>query len=551
MGMTLFSLAFLLCPSFPAGQVPDLGLGYQAIGADRLEHFGSKIAIAGDHDGDGVSEFLAYSPPGTGHNRVSLCDGATGNRLSYLYSPGYSYRVDHFGSGLTGGRDADGDGVEDFAIGAPQGGTIYGHMSGAVWLYSGATRQVIREFGGHWSTHHSMGGTLLLCNDFDQDGLADIFISDLNWQDEGKVECYSTGTGSLLFTLEPLPGHSRFGGNVGAVPDVDGDGLEDYVVCAPGPWPSNQDGSIYLYSGQDASLLFVLDSSTQPNIGYRGAVGSEDLDGDGLGDLLVSLADSSTNTTAVSTVSGAPGAFLNTAWEIYSFGRNSPSLAPCHDLNWDGVPEVFVGMPKGNRFELLSGSDLTSIYQSSSSIQEEGLGSPVVPFPNSSPFDDLPDLLVSAPSAGFDDWDRYYGKVFSIIIKPVTTLFATPDSLSVSQGGVAHLGIDLGADFAQERYRILMSGSGLGFFMAGNVRVPLTRDGLTDRSYQGIYPFQVSSGMHGHLDEEGRASAHIAIPIGHLPSSLVGQSVYCSALVTSPASGPIGSTSPVWIEFRP
>jgi hypothetical protein len=98
------------------GQDSDRGSLGSFFGGDA---FGAKMGNAGDVDGDGIDDLIAWSArrglAGADHGRVSLCSGKTGEILA-------SYEAEKnetdFGGELTGLGDTDGDGSSEFAVGA-------------------------------------------------------------------------------------------------------------------------------------------------------------------------------------------------------------------------------------------------------------------------------------------------------------------------------------------------------------------------------------------------------------------------------------------------
>src|SRR5262245_14221570 len=127
--------------------------------------------------------------------------------------------------------------------------------------------------------------------DWDGDGLGDIAIgapydatAGLN---AGAVRIHSGKDGSILATLFGANGDDLFGRAVARMPDLDGDGIDDLAVGAPATHHSGPDyGSVYLYSGRTGALQRRIDAFALPAFGYQvGAIG--DVDGDGIADLYV------------------------------------------------------------------------------------------------------------------------------------------------------------------------------------------------------------------------------------------------------------------------
>ena len=107
----------------------------------------------------------------------------------------------------------------------------------------------------------------------------------------GRVYIYSGQNGSLirmLWSPNQRP-DGRYGASVASVPDADGDGITELLVGAPGEGFQAQVGRAYLYSGATGALLRVLYSPAQQGGGLfgRSVSGIPDVDGDGRGDLAV------------------------------------------------------------------------------------------------------------------------------------------------------------------------------------------------------------------------------------------------------------------------
>ncbi len=82
--------------------------------------FGTSVAGLGDLDGDGIGEFAAGAP---GTNRVYVMSGADQSVIHTLQDP-YAFTGKRFGYSVRGVGDMNGDGIEEIAVGAP--GNIWG-----------------------------------------------------------------------------------------------------------------------------------------------------------------------------------------------------------------------------------------------------------------------------------------------------------------------------------------------------------------------------------------------------------------------------------------
>ncbi|MEO1615851.1 MAG: FG-GAP-like repeat-containing protein [Planctomycetota bacterium] len=218
--------------------------------------FGGFIASAGDIDQDGNVDLYVFSPrtgtQGPSISTVTLGDdgGAISitHQLVEIDSPSNLPLISSF-SPI---GDVDGDGQVDFAIGEYRA-NVGGLLSGAAYVVFGSQDELLDE-------------SVLLANN-------------------------TGGVPELSFFED-------FGDSVAAVGDIDGDGIPDLAVGAPGyDGASFNTGAVYLLRLQrngTAHAFSVIDGSgpSEPtltnNAGFGKSIASVgDLNGDGVRDLLV------------------------------------------------------------------------------------------------------------------------------------------------------------------------------------------------------------------------------------------------------------------------
>jgi hypothetical protein len=259
----------------------------------------SGVAVAvSDVDHDGFEEVLVGQASVDG--RVALVDLATDSALV-----GYLAGADmKLGSAVAGGRDLDGDGVEDWLVGAPRDGTA-GPGGGAAWLVpGGSTRGAIRNAGYrlYRTQYDELGAGVTLLGDVNGDGWNDLAVG------APGADGWHAGGGNVFVVAGPVTSSRHLGGgariqgprgayigrNIYDVGDMDGDGLADLGLAWPGSDNRAEDaGAVFLmFGGEFTGNQAVRQGSATLSGRLTGAlvgsdVASDDVNGDGYLDLLV------------------------------------------------------------------------------------------------------------------------------------------------------------------------------------------------------------------------------------------------------------------------
>ena len=138
----------------------------------------------------------------------------------------------------------------------------------------------------------------------------------------------------------PGPG-SSFGWVGREAGDVDGDGVLDLVVGAPGY--ASGAGRAFVYSGASGQLLFLHDGAPASNLGSDVAPAG-DVDGDGFGDVLVGAPGGLTTSVGHAVVLAGPagGVMLSISSGLAGdlFGASVEGVG---DVDGDGTPDLLVG----------------------------------------------------------------------------------------------------------------------------------------------------------------------------------------------------------------
>ncbi len=362
------------------------------------DYFGISVQNIGDIDGDGTTDIMAGAPGSvtrvsdTGRiylmlmnsdgtiKRTSVIDGQTPNGPSLDAG-------DHFGWSIVSLGDTDGDGVTDVMVGTAGDDSVHilfmnngGTVKGSIEIPSQAVvsfNLVSDQFG--WSTS--------AIGDLDGDGVTDI----ASGAPERSIEGVNTGSLYILFmnadgtmreTAEinggntsglSLVSNDRFGESVEGLGDLDGDGVTDIVVGAPGnafsPVDTGNAYVLFMNANGTVKQAITINGSTpngpalDPNNRFGESVANlGDLDGDGTIDIAVGGSGnflSNTDTGDVFILFMNSDATVNKTMAINDQTPNGPALTGgdrfgnavvnLGDLDGDGVTDIAAGAP-GNAF---------------------------------------------------------------------------------------------------------------------------------------------------------------------------------------------------------
>lgn len=190
------------------------------------------------------------------------------------------------------------------------------------------------------------GQQLVALGDVDLDGAPDFAVSAIRdstlSSERGSVAVHSGVAGQLLYRIDGIATNDRFGWRLAAVDDLDGDGVRDLLVTAGyPPQGSTPIGRVEVRSGATGVLRYTLAAtSAGANVFTFGSHigGCGDVDLDGRGDFFVLATGSGSGRVRVH--SGATGAFVREYAGATDFGESAASVM---DLDGDGVRELAIG----------------------------------------------------------------------------------------------------------------------------------------------------------------------------------------------------------------
>lgn len=252
---------------------------------------------------------------------------------------------DFFGSWIATG-DLDGDGVPEAVAGAPEDDS-YGANRGRAVVYSGRTGEIRFEIGGDADEVY-LGERVGVGPDLNGDGTPDVLVRARAHQTKGDRVLVASGTDGAVFReFNAGRDADELGTWFVTLPDLDGDGVAEVGVGAPGRWDAPVAGRAHVFSGRTGAIVRTFQGPDRPfdRFGFSMAeVG--DQNADGVVDLAVASLDGEVSRQYVGAVrvfSLADGRLLSTLHGTAPQDHFGHELATLPDMDRDGRAELLVG----------------------------------------------------------------------------------------------------------------------------------------------------------------------------------------------------------------
>jgi hypothetical protein len=303
-----------------------------------------------DVNSDGLPDVLGGAH-GSGGYRARLYSGATGALLLEVVGPLSS----SFGYSVADAGDFNGDGIQDFVVGAPS--DDINQVLGSIRIYSSADGALLHERYGDFFGEQ-LGNRVAGLGDLNGDGYDEVGVTSRNLR-RVRILAGPDGHG---FRQHVMGDTNSTHPSIASVGDIDGDSVPDYAVG----WPRDSTGggltgTVVVFSGRTGAQIHMVHGptpvgpeSTGSHLGFSVA-GVGDMNGDGIPDFAAGGPGAlelhlSSNTGVVRVYSGSDASILydlDGANETLAAtaGKFGFQIAGGGDLNGDGVPDFLVGAP--------------------------------------------------------------------------------------------------------------------------------------------------------------------------------------------------------------
>lgn len=251
--------------------------------------------------------------------------------------------------------DLNGDTIPEFATSAFCT-DFNGFNAGSMYIFDGATKTVMRRHDGLVATAR-FGDSAAICGDVDGDGVGDYVVGasrDLRQADVvGSATVFSGATGLPLHYFRGDFDGDRFGTEVCAAGDVNGDGKMDLLVGAPEAAAGT--GRAYVYDGATGALIRTHSGNGLEMRCGASVRGLGDIDGDGISDYAIGRPGIGQQVGRITLYSGYHGLPIHDWVGTVPEGRFGNSVDPAGDVDADGFPDLIIGEPCADAFHVYSG----------------------------------------------------------------------------------------------------------------------------------------------------------------------------------------------------
>ncbi|MGF2040132.1 MAG: beta strand repeat-containing protein [Nostoc sp. CmiVER01] len=415
--------------------------GFIINGIAKDDRLGFSVSNAGDINGDGIDDLIIGAPGAdrNGKKHVGQSYVVFGGRnlgSSGSLNPSDLNGTNGFiingingfsGRSVSNGGDINGDGVDDLIIGAPNASPNGKKLAGQSYvvfggrnLGSGGTLNpsdlngtngfIINGITGGDYSGDSSGFSVSNGGDINGDGIDDLIIGAPNASPNNKEfvgQSYvvfggrNLGSGGTLnpsdlngtngFIINGITGHDYSGESVSNGGDINGDGIDDLIIGAPGGNPNNEAGQSYVVFGGrnlgsggtlnpsdlNGTNGFIINGIATAEDSGASVTNAGDINGDGIDDLIIgapgvsrggnSVGKSyvvfggrnlgSGGTLNLADLNGTNGFIIN---GITGGDYSGISVSNGGDINGDGIDDLIIGASRGQSYVVFGGKNIGS-----------------------------------------------------------------------------------------------------------------------------------------------------------------------------------------------
>jgi hypothetical protein len=350
------------------------------------ERFGRSVANAGDVNADGFDDVAVAGYRSNGRGFVSVFHGsASGLSSTAAFTRTGTQDAEgtgaQFGFDIAGAGDVNGDGYDDFLIGAryesndliypgptpvpDNQGAVYIHAGGPTGLRNAPTWSIYGEQSGALGFGHSVDSA----GDVNADGYDDIVVGSDN---TGLRVFLGSAVGFNDFPFTSRDAQSDLGYDAAGVGDVNGDGYDDVGGVGYG------ERAAQVFLGPPATVPAIHWRIDLPSVGRR-VTRAGDVNGDGFADLLVSSDSSSngeTNEGLVHLFTGSATGLTQQATALMEGNiaqvRLGMAIAGGADVTGDGFDDIVAGAFGGYPNPTADKPSFVAVYEGAATLVAPG-----------------------------------------------------------------------------------------------------------------------------------------------------------------------------------
>jgi hypothetical protein len=375
-------------------------------GKNRIDTLGAATALLDDVDGDGTRDLLVGSASILARGSARILSGVDGSELRRHDGPDAAPFVrtfEPYGAAVAALPDLDGDGIGEYAITNP---APFKATPLVIEIRSGATGAVAQTLT---SPNTDAGFGVAIAAAIQPSGRVELCVGqplDSYSGNRGRVVVFDVASGSVVVQYDNIRAGDYFGSSVAFVGDLDHDGVGDWAVGGPRPYPSDwTNARAAVVSGKTGHILTQWFDKNYAGFGASVA-GPGDIDNDGTIDVLVGAPREGPNERGALYLYSGKTRTLLRSWlgpnDVERFGQ---PLALAGDVNRDGVGDFIVGASADGahtgRAWLYSGRTGGLLERFDGLLVGDAFGATFsAPAPGEDAFvngDAIPDLTIGAP----------------------------------------------------------------------------------------------------------------------------------------------------------